>query len=146
MIIFCLLRFNAGNCNCSGWVANKRVNGVLGVARAFGDIEYKTLKDTCWGKTFRSLPRFFLTLSSLFSFTLYFIQLTSLLHSISLLTLSPHLYHIFLLPSLIPYPLFLVPFLLSVQIPSHVCQRYSITPSKQKMNSWYWHAMGYSMS
>ena len=37
-----------------GWVANGRINGVLGVGRAFGDIEYKTLKEQSWKKTFHA--------------------------------------------------------------------------------------------
>ena len=36
-----------------GWIANGRVNGVLAVSRAFGDIEYKTMKETAWEKPFK---------------------------------------------------------------------------------------------
>ena len=35
-----------------GRVASRRVNGVIAVSRSFGDIEYKSLKERAWGKTF----------------------------------------------------------------------------------------------
>jgi serine/threonine protein phosphatase PrpC len=35
-----------------GWIANKRVCGLIAVTRSFGDIEFKTLKNESWGKTF----------------------------------------------------------------------------------------------
>jgi serine/threonine protein phosphatase PrpC len=35
-----------------GWIANKRVNGLIAVTRSIGDIEFKTLKNESWGKTF----------------------------------------------------------------------------------------------
>ena len=39
-----------------GWIGSKRINGVIAVSRAFGDIEYKTFKDKCWGwdRTFKA--------------------------------------------------------------------------------------------
>lgn len=39
-----------------GWVHNGRLNGVLAVSRAFGDIEHKLLKEKCWEKAFTSDP------------------------------------------------------------------------------------------
>ena len=39
-----------------GWVHNGRLNGVLAVSRAFGDVEHKLLKEKCWEKTFVSDP------------------------------------------------------------------------------------------
>ena len=35
-----------------GWIANKRVNGVIAITRSIGDIEFKTLKTESWGKPF----------------------------------------------------------------------------------------------
>ena len=32
--------------------SSTRVNGVLGITRAFGDIEYKLWKSTAWGQPF----------------------------------------------------------------------------------------------
>ena len=37
-----------------GWVHRGRINGVLGVSRSFGDIEYKTLKNEAWESSFTS--------------------------------------------------------------------------------------------
>ncbi len=39
-----------------GWVHNGRLNGILGVSRAFGDVEHKTLKEESWGKDFSDNP------------------------------------------------------------------------------------------
>lgn len=39
-----------------GWVVNRRLNGVLGVSRAIGDVEYKTLKEMAWKKKFMVDP------------------------------------------------------------------------------------------
>jgi serine/threonine protein phosphatase PrpC len=39
-----------------GWVHNGRLNGILGVSRAFGDVEHKTLKEQSWGKDFVDNP------------------------------------------------------------------------------------------
>lgn len=39
-----------------GWVHNGRLNGVLAVSRAFGDLEYKTLKEKCWETEFAFDP------------------------------------------------------------------------------------------
>jgi len=39
-----------------GWVHNGRLNGILGVSRAFGDVEHKTLKEESWGKEFADNP------------------------------------------------------------------------------------------
>jgi serine/threonine protein phosphatase PrpC len=38
--------------NCGGWIRNGRLQGVLAVSRAFGDVEHKWLKDKCWDKSF----------------------------------------------------------------------------------------------
>ena len=35
---------------------NGRLNGVLAVSRAFGDVEHKLLKEKCWDKPFVSDP------------------------------------------------------------------------------------------
>lgn len=39
-----------------GWIRNNRVQGVLAVTRALGDVEYKTLKEACWEQAFASDP------------------------------------------------------------------------------------------
>lgn len=39
-----------------GWVANGRLNGILGVSRSIGDVEYKTLKEMAWKKKFMENP------------------------------------------------------------------------------------------
>lgn len=39
-----------------GWITQGRLMGVLGVARSFGDIEYKTLKEKCWETKFVTDP------------------------------------------------------------------------------------------
>lgn len=39
-----------------GWVSKGRLHGVLAVARAFGDVEHKKLKEQCWEKEFKSDP------------------------------------------------------------------------------------------
>jgi serine/threonine protein phosphatase PrpC len=35
-----------------GWIANKRVNGLIAITRSIGDIEFKTLKTESWEKAF----------------------------------------------------------------------------------------------
>ena len=35
-----------------GWVHRGRTLGVLAIARSFGDLEFKTMKESCWGRTF----------------------------------------------------------------------------------------------
>lgn len=52
---------NGGSHSCAtqaagGWVHNGRLNGVLAVSRAFGDVEHKLLKEKCWEKSFVSDP------------------------------------------------------------------------------------------
>jgi hypothetical protein len=39
-----------------GWIHNDRLQGVLAVSRAFGDVEHKTLKEKCWEKSFKADP------------------------------------------------------------------------------------------
>ena len=39
-----------------GWVNKGRLNGVLAVSRAFGDVEHKTLKEKCWERSFAADP------------------------------------------------------------------------------------------
>ena len=39
-----------------GWVSSRRLCGVLAVSRSFGDIEYKTLKEKCWERSFSADP------------------------------------------------------------------------------------------
>ena len=39
-----------------GWIHNDRLQGVLAVSRAFGDVEHKILKEKCWEKTFNGDP------------------------------------------------------------------------------------------
>lgn len=39
-----------------GWVNNNRLNGVLGVSRSIGDVEYKILKEKAWRKVFKCDP------------------------------------------------------------------------------------------
>ena len=38
-----------------GWIHNRRLHGVLAVARAFGDVEYKSMKHL-WGREFTCDP------------------------------------------------------------------------------------------
>ena len=38
--------------DAGGWVKGSRVCGVLNLARSFGDVEFKTLKDASWDKAF----------------------------------------------------------------------------------------------
>jgi protein phosphatase 2C family protein 2/3 len=40
--------------DAGGSVSNKRVNGVLAVSRSIGDVEYKDLKESSWGKVFKA--------------------------------------------------------------------------------------------
>lgn len=42
--------------SAGGWVTNNRLNGILGVSRSFGDIEYKYLKEKSWRKKFLDNP------------------------------------------------------------------------------------------
>ena len=40
--------------DAGGWIRSHRVNGVINLARTFGDIEYKALKEESWGRKFKA--------------------------------------------------------------------------------------------
>lgn len=40
--------------DAGGWIRSGRVNGVINLARTFGDVEYKALKEESWGKKFKA--------------------------------------------------------------------------------------------